>query len=267
MTGNEAYLDAAREFARRGGALSLRWFRSRGLAVERKGDQSPVTEADRQVEKALRSAISDRFPDHAVVGEEFGGKLGENRYEWIVDPIDGTKSFVRGVPLYTTLVALLVDGVPEVGVIYCPPTGEMASAARGLGAWSEDGEPLHVSTTAEIGDAWFQTTDPADFGRRYPAWSTAIINRAAAVRTWADAYGYLLLARGDVDAMLDPIMSPWDIAPLGVVVREAGGSFTDIDGNEQSVGDSALATATRSLHDQILGLRGGVPVVDPPVSH
>jgi histidinol phosphatase-like enzyme (inositol monophosphatase family) len=249
------YLDAAREFARIGGRLSLDWFRRSNLEIERKADESPVTVADRQVETALREAILRRFPDHTVVGEEYGGSLGSAEYEWIVDPIDGTKSYIRGVPLYTTLVALVVRGAPVVGVIYCPPTGEMAAAARGLGAWDEYGRRLQVSKTVRPEDAWFLTTDPADLLRRHSRWGASLMRSAGAVRTWADAYGYLLVARGDADAIVDPIMSPWDIAPLGVIIREAGGTFTDTDGVEQAIGTSAIATATAELHTALLSLR------------
>jgi histidinol-phosphatase len=246
------YLDAAREFARLGGRLSLDWFRRSDLAVERKADSSPVTVADRQVELAIREAISRRFPDHRVVGEEHGGHLGEGGFEWIIDPIDGTKSYIRGVPLYTTLIAMLRDGVPQVGVVYCPPTGEMAAAAVGCGAWDEFGRPLRVSRCTRLEEAWVMTTDPADFIRRRPAGVAHLFAESASVRTWADAYGYMLLARGDADVMVDPVMSPWDIAPLGVIIREAGGIFTDMDGEDRLVGDSAIAAATPELHESVL---------------
>lgn len=249
------YLDAAREFARIGGRLSLDWFRHSNLEVEVKADESPVTVADRRVETALREAILRRFPNHTVVGEEYGGSLGSAEYEWIVDPIDGTKSYIRGVPLYTTLVALVVRGVPQVGVIYCPPTGEMAAAAVGMGAWDEYGRRLHVAQTTRLNDAWFLTTDPADLLKRHPRWAVAVMQSAAAVRTWADAYGYLLVARGDADVIVDPIMSPWDIAPLGVIVREAGGVFTDTEGEEQAIGTSAIASASPELHAALLAQR------------
>ena len=252
---NQVYLDAAMSFARLGGRLSLDWFRRVDLAVERKADESPVTVADRAVETAVREAISRRFPDHAVVGEEFGGRLGESSHEWIIDPIDGTKSFIRGVPLYTTLVALVVDGTPEVGVVYCPPTGEMVAAARGCGAWDEYGRPVRVSGRETLEEAWFLTTDPADLYQREPRWTRGLLESTLSVRTWADAYGYMLVARGDADLIIDPIMSPWDIAPLGVVIREAGGTFSDIDGADRAIGRSAVAAASPELHRAALALR------------
>ena len=249
------YLDAARDFARTGGDLSLRWFRREELEIEHKADDSPVTAADRAVEQAIRRSILRRFPDHAVVGEEYGGALGQQRFEWIIDPIDGTKSFVRGVPLYTTLVALLVDGTPQVGVVYCPATGEMASAAHGMGAWDELNRPLRVSGVTELSKAWLGTTDPSDFLRREGGWAENLLRQAEASRTWADAYGYLLVARGDMDLMIDPIMSPWDIAPLPVIIREAGGVFFDIAGGQPALGSSAVAAASPALAENALELR------------
>ncbi|MFW5826555.1 MAG: inositol monophosphatase family protein, partial [Alkalispirochaeta sp.] len=152
------------------------------------------------------------------------------------------------------LVALVVRGEPQVGVIYCPPTGEMVGAAVGLGAWDEYGRRLHVSYTTTVETAWFLTTDPADLLKRHPDWAVAVMGRSAAVRTWADAYGYMLVARGDADAIADPIMSPWDIAPLGVIIREAGGVFTDFSGQERAIGTSALAAASPELHSALLAI-------------
>lgn len=251
------YLPDAREIALAGGARTLEYFRS-NLTVERKDDTSPVTVADRETEQLLRREIQRRFPDHAVVGEEFGGSLGNNEWEWIVDPIDGTKSFIRGVPLYTTLIALVHRGRPVLGVIYAPATGEMVSAALGTGTTDENGAVVSVSTCSRVTDAWFVTTDPHDFASRKPELFRILNDRCAAARTWADAYGYLLLARGAVDLMIDPIMSPWDIAPLSVIVRESGGTFTDLTGARNDLGDSALAAATPDLHAEVVALHHGM---------
>lgn len=251
--------DFAREAARIGGCATLDWFRRSDLVVEEKSDETPVTIADRTTERVIREEILRRFPEHAVVGEEDGGAISGNGLEWIVDPIDGTKTFVRGVPLFTTLIAILDDGVPIVGVIYAPATGEMVSAASNCGARDERGRTVRVSGIQAVAAAWYGTTDPADFYRREPAFSTALLDRCLAARTWADAYGYLLLARGSIDIMIDPIMAPWDIAPLGVIVREAGGVFTDLDGMERKIGTSAVACATPELHREVLGLRRSIP--------
>lgn len=248
--------DAARDLARTGGLATRRWFGDRELTVERKADASPVTVADRHAETVMREAIAARFPDHRVVGEEHGGEVCGQGCEWVLDPIDGTRSFVRGVPLYTTLVALLVDGAPVVGVIFAPATGELVSAARGCGARDEQGRPVRVSGVTDLGRAWALTTDPAELHRRQRDLSDGLLAGCAGLRTWADGYGYLLLARGDADVMIDPQMSPWDIAPLGVVIGEAGGTLTDLDGRSDHLGASCLAAATPQLHAAVLALRG-----------
>jgi len=245
----------ARELARIGGATTLDWFRTANLAVDRKSDDSPVTRADRETESLIRTTIEGTYPDHAVVGEEHGGAISGRGFEWIVDPIDGTKTFIRGVPLYTTLIAVLHDGEPVVGVIYAPATGEMVSAARGTGAQDERGRSVRVSSVVDLGKAWYCTTDPADFHRREEQLSSALLARCNAARTWADAYGYLLLARGTIDIMIDPVMAPWDIAPLGVIVREAGGVFSDLSGETPAIGVNALACATEALQRAVLDLR------------
>ncbi|WP_018525206.1 inositol monophosphatase family protein [Alkalispirochaeta alkalica] len=248
------FLDFAQNLARIGGSVSLDWFARHDLAVEQKSDDSPVTIADKATEAAIRREISRRFPDHAILGEEQGGTLGDHTYQWVIDPIDGTKTFIRGVPLYTTLIALLREGEPVVGVIYAPATGEMVSAALGHGARDERGRAVKVSSTTALKDAWFATTDPADLYKRDPRLSTGLLEHCLAARTWADAYGYMLLARGAIDIMTDPVMSPWDIAPLGIIVREAGGVFCNLQGESPAIGTSALACATAELQRAVLAL-------------
>lgn len=248
-------LKFAQELARIGGGTAMRWFRNSDLATERKSDDSPVTIADRSAENAIRAAILERFPDHGVLGEEFGGETAEIRPRWIVDPIDGTKSFIRGVPLFTTLIAYEDDEGVQAGVIYAPVTGEMVCAARGKGARDESDRPVFVSECRELGSAWVMSTDPVDLYQREPLLTQNLLQGSGAMRTWADAYGYLLLARGSIDAMIDPIMSPWDIAPLSVIVREAGGYFTGISGSVDDLGSSAIAASTVELHGQILSAR------------
>lgn len=250
-----AFRDFAEYLARIGGQLSLGFFRDAGLKVERKADDSPVTVADRQAEQVIREAIRARYPDHGILGEEYGAAAGSAEWEWIIDPIDGTKSFVRGVGLYTTLVALLYRGEPLVGVIYCPPTGELVSAVSGQGARDAGGRPVTVSGCTRLAEAWLMLTDPSDFLRREPSFSERLLREVEASRTWADGYGYLMLASGRADIMVDPIMSPWDIAALGVVVREAGGVLTDLDGTRQALGSSAIAAATPELHNAVLAVR------------
>lgn len=245
----------ARDLARIGGASAMEWFRSSDLTLERKSDDSPVTIADRNAEKAVREVITQRYPDHGILGEELGDATADRYPRWIIDPIDGTKSFIRGVPLFTTLIAYEDQSGVQVGVIYAPATGEIVSALRGGGAWDEHGRAVGVSRCRNIGDAWIMTTDPVDLNRREPVLARYLVERSGAIRTWADAYGYLLLARGSIDAMIDPIMSPWDIAPLSVIVREAGGVFTAIDGSVDDLGQSAVAASTSELHHAIINAR------------
>lgn len=246
--------DAAREIARIGGRTTLDWFARQDLTVERKDDESPVTIADQTTETVIRDAIRRRFPHHSIVGEEHGGAITGHGIEWVIDPIDGTKTFIRSVPLYTTLVAVLQEGEPVVGVIYAPATGELVSGAAGLGARDERGRLVHVSSVTTLEDAWFGTTDPSDFLRRNPALVTTLLSRCKSTRTWADAYGYMLVARGAIDVMIDPIVSPWDVAPLGVIVREAGGVFTDLSGASTLLGESAIACSTLQLHNAVMAL-------------
>lgn len=243
---------AARSFAHTGGAVAHRWFRTRELEVDTKADDSPVTIADRSAEQAIREAITHRFPEHSILGEEDGGNLRQEGPLWIIDPIDGTKTFIRGVPLYTTLVAFLWDGVPQAGVIFAPATGEMVSAYHGGGAWDEKNRPCTVAGDVKLSQAWFGTTDPSDLYRRHPDFTAAMLRDCGATRTWADGYGYLLLARGDLHIMVDPILAPWDVAALGVVIREARGVFSDFSGETHSLGESAIAAATPALHDACL---------------
>ncbi len=247
------YLTLARDLAELGGRESLKYF-GESLAIEEKADHTPVTVADRETERVMREFLAKHVPDHAIVGEEHGGRLGSGEWEWILDPIDGTKSFVRGVPLYTTLVALVHKGVPVAGVIFAPVTGEMAAAVAGGGCVDRNGRSLGVSACRSIADAWYVTTDPHDFSDRHPRAAETLIRSSASVRTWADAYGYMLLARGAVDVMVDPIMSPWDIAPLSVVVREAGGVFSNFAGLRDDLGSSAVAASTPELHAEVLAI-------------
>jgi histidinol phosphatase-like enzyme (inositol monophosphatase family) len=247
------YLEFARDVAREAGDLTLRYFRTR-VAVDTKADASPVTIADREAETLIRQRISARYPDHGIIGEEHGAQGGAGEYTWIIDPIDGTKSFVRGVPMYAVLVALVAgawDGRDVIdaarvlaGVIHVPPLDETVSAARGLGAtWDLAGKscPARVSTTPTLAEAWIGTTDFADLARRAPEISARVVASGAHTRTWGDAYGYLLVATGRYDAMIDPIMSPWDVGPLPVVIEEAGGRFSDLTGRAV-LGTSVVAS-------------------------
>ncbi|MBT3275111.1 MAG: inositol monophosphatase family protein [Spirochaetales bacterium] len=245
------YLDFARNLSIEAGKITLKYFRKE-YDVERKKDNSPVTVADRETEYFIRNAIIRRFPDHGIIGEEHGSVKSDSPFKWIIDPIDGTKSFIHGVPLYTVLIALVYEGEPCVGVIHNPMLEETAAAATRLGC-TLNGEPCRVSKTKALEHAWIQTTDPAKLIQMEPGFAMRIMTRSGQCRTWADGYGYLLVASGRADVMIDPIVAIWDVAPLKVVITEAGGTFTDFQGESNGLGESAIAT-NGLLHKEVLTL-------------
>jgi len=249
------YLDFATQLAFEAGTLTLGYFR-RSLHADYKEDDTPVTVADREAEALIRRRIEASYPDHAVVGEEFGEDDKEASHRWLVDPIDGTKAFVRGVPLYGVLLGLELEGHVEVGVAYFPALGEMCCAATGEGC-TLNGRRVRVLETESLGRSTVAFTDVGSFERygRGAAWDR--ISRAAYDRRgWSDAYGHMLVATGRVEAMLDPAMSPWDCGPFPVLLREAGGYFGDWAGNETVYGGEALST-TKKLLPEVLGLIKG----------
>lgn len=258
--GYRAYLDFALELAAAAGEISLRYFQ-KPIAVESKSDNSPVTIADRTAEQAMRSMIAARYPDHGVIGEEFGEQPTGGRYTWVLDPIDGTKSFIHGVPLYGVLVALLEDDQPVVGVATVPALREMVYAARGGGCFSQVGDgapqPAHVSTVARMDKALLLASEIVPHVPAYQDEKRAAFARLCAAthvqRTWGDTYGYLLVTTGRAEIALDAKMQVWDCAPFGVILPEAGGTFTDwagvptIRGGESIATNGALFDATVAL--------------------
>lgn len=253
---------AAERFARDAGEVTLAYFGS-GVAAAAKGDGTPVTVADREAEALLRRRIREAFPGHGILGEEEAEEPGEVPVRWIVDPIDGTRSFIQGVPLYTVLVGVEVEGEAVVGVIHCPPLDEIVSAARGLGCrwWRGGARPLDreaaVSEVEDPSGAVVLLTDPeAVLAGPVGAGWRKLAGQARFVRGWGDAYGHLLVATGRAEVMVDPELSPWDAAPLLPVLREAGGRFTDLRGRSTIHGGSGVSTNGR-LHDRVLKLLGG----------
>ena len=247
-------LDIARRAAAVAGEVIMPLYNS-GTSVELKADRTPVTLADRNAELAIREFLQRECPSHGILGEEFGEAPGDGRHRWILDPIDGTKSFIHHVPLFGTLVALERDGVPVVGVIACHAVGETASAATGLGAHL-NGEPCHVSTTAALGDATVSMTSFSRMLRGRAAGTARLAEQCGLARAWGDCYGYLAVAAGRVDVMLDPVMNLWDAAALYPVITEAGGGFSQWDGTP-GVGDSVVAT-NGLLHEAVIAaLREG----------
>ena len=250
-------LEHARKIAYQAGELTLRYFYNAGqLAVEKKIDESPVTVADRETEQFLRQQIAERFPDDAVFGEEFPCTEGTSGCRWIIDPIDGTKSFIHGVPLYSTLIGLEQEGRCVGGVIALPALHELVWAGCGLGAWHEtkqsEAKRCRVSDCSDLGEATFVTSEVLTYDKinQREAYNR-LEKKVRLTRTWGDAYGYVLVATGRAEVMVDPIMSDWDSAPLLVILEEAGGRFTDWKGNATSFGKEGVAT-NGILHDEVL---------------
>jgi histidinol phosphatase-like enzyme (inositol monophosphatase family) len=240
----EPILEVALELARDAGRTTLSYFQS-GLAAEWKTDRSPVTEADRAAERILRSGIADRFPGDGILGEEYGAERLEAPRRWILDPIDGTRSFLRGVPLFGVLVALEEGDDVLLGILHFPALEETVWAARGLGCWW-NGRRARVSPVDRVEDAAVLVTDGAWRPEAGPpgarGWED-LRSRAGLVRTWGDCYGHALVATGRAEAMLDPVAAVWDAAPLRPVIEEAGGVFTALDGRRTHRGGSALSTS------------------------
>ncbi len=240
------------ELARMAGEATLRWFRNDALAVDRKGDGTPVTQADREAERLIRAELAVRHPDDGVLGEEEPETHGTSGRRWILDPIDGTKAFTHGVPLYSNLLALEDEHGIAVGVINIPALGETVWAGRGRGCWC-NGEPARVRACEDIAAAYVTTSGLGP-------WSDeailALQQSGASLRTWGDGYGYVLVATGRVDAMVDPIAELYDLAPMPVILAEAGGRFTSLEGEEGPDRGSGIASSG-PLHDALLGLLGG----------
>lgn len=248
-----AYLEFATETAYLAGRLTLGYFQT-GIQPDFKSDNSPVTIADHKAEELIRARIEKKFPSHAILGEEFGPSAHDTpTHRWIADPIDGTKSFARGVPLYSVLLALEIEGRIEVGVVYFPALGEMLAAARGEGCWW-NGRRARVSEVSDLSRAYVAFSDPRSFDRygRRAAWER-IKNATYHRGGWSDAYGYALVATGRIELMLDPIMEPWDSAPFPVILSEAGGYFGDWKGNCTIWAREGLAT-TNTLLPKVLEL-------------
>ena len=249
-------MDFARELALGAGELTLSHFGD-ALAAETKADGTPVTRADREAEAFLRGEIGRRFPGHSILGEEFGEERGDEAVRWILDPIDGTRSFMKGVPLYAVLVGVEIAGAPVAGVVHLPALGETVAAARGEGCrwWPSGGGPprvARVSDTAMLSDATALVTDPAALPvSRVGAGWAGLSGEVSLVRGWGDAYGHILVATGRAEIMVDPALSPWDAAPLLPVVTEAGGRFTDLEGRQTIRGGSGVSTNGR-LHRAVL---------------
>ena len=234
-----AYLDFALDAAWQAGRITLGYYQA-DIAVQRKDDNTPLTIADQQAEQKLREMITQRWPDHGIIGEEYGRTETNSKYTWVLDPIDGTKSFVSGVPLYANLLALLDGEKALIGIANFPALNEMIYAVRGEGCfWN--GRRCHVSDVTDMKDAVLLTSGLHYFGAKQDAWDR-LLKASYIQRTWGDAYGYALVATGRAEVMADPAMYLWDSAPLQVIIEEAGGTFTDWKGNATIHNAESIAT-------------------------
>jgi histidinol-phosphatase len=250
------HLATALEAARAAADVVRRYYRS-NLAITIKADKSPVTEADVEAEKAIRSIIAARFPDHGFYGEETGSSALDAEYLWLVDPIDGTKSFVREYPMFSTQIALMHRGRLVVGVSSAPAYGELAWGEAGVGAWLDD-RPIRVSAVDSIEAATLSTGNLRTLatGPRWPAFGR-IVGRVNRIRGYGDFLHYHLLASGCIDAVVESDVNILDIAACAVIIEAAGGRFTDLDGRPLTLASTSVLASNGRLHEQLLESLGG----------
>lgn len=248
--------DAALSYMKPARAEVLKRFGTK-LKVEKKADLSPVTIADRKAEEILRRRISRDFPDHGIIGEEFGNVNPDAEWVWTIDPIDGTLSYIHGLPLFASLIALLHNGEPVMGIISLPALGETAWAVKGKGAYMGN-RRLQVSSRKKLPGATIATADIYCFRKKKCLRLFNHLNRQAGLlRTYPDAFGHLMAIRGTVDVMVDPLAYVWDYAPCKILVQEAGGQFANFSGNKNSisaetaiVGNASLVNAIKKIYQE-----------------
>ena len=246
-------LALALEMADAADALTLDRFGALDLRVDTKPDLTPVTDADESAEELLRATLTAHRPDDSVFGEELGGTPAFTGRQWVLDPIDGTKNFVRGVPVWCTLIALLVDGTPVVGVVSAPALGRRWWAGAGEGAFTSFGDAkrrISVSGVDDLASASLSFSDLTGWGDRRSRFLD-LTDEVWRVRAYGDFWSHCLVAEGAVDIAIEPDLKPWDLGPLDLLVREAGGTFTNFHGESGPHGVSAVSTNGR-LHDAVL---------------
>lgn len=232
------------------GAVIADYFNKRHFSVEQKSNQTPVTIADRESERLMRSMINSRFPEHGIIGEEFGAENEQAEYVWVLDPIDGTIAFIHGVPLFVTLIALLKDGQPIWGAIN-QPVAKLRCEGDNTNAWF-NGENVKMRNPTGLAGTTLLATDIGNIARLHNKKGfDELLKNASLFRTWGDGFGYILVACGKADIMLDAKMAPWDILPVIPVARGAGAKITTFSGGDPVVGQSAV-TAHPSIHEQVL---------------
>jgi myo-inositol-1(or 4)-monophosphatase len=248
----DPYLAFMRELAAASAEVILPYFGVKDVGLEIKADESPVTRADRGAEEVMRRLIGQRFPSHGIVGEEFGTERGDAEFVWILDPIDGTKSFISAVPLFGTLIGLLHRGRSVAGCIHQPVLGQLMLGDGNT--TTLNGKPVRIRPCATLSDATLLTTDPT-YPAKYQSGAgfAALEQRVRLSRSWGDCYGYLLVAAGWADIMVDPIMNPWDLLPVEPLLRGAGAAITDWHGQPANhlEAKSAVACAPE-LHAEVI---------------
>lgn len=243
------FTDFIYTLAEKSGEVIRPYFAKTDLAVELKEDQTLVTQADRQAEAVMRDLIRKRYPQHGILGEEFGLENLSAEFVWSLDPIDGTLSFARGCPLFGTLIGLLHGGAPILGAINHPVLNQLC-----IGNNTEttiNGRTVRLREVHHLSEAMLLTTDLASVDNHRRKGFEELLRRIRLYRTWGDCYGYLLVASGGADIMLDPMMNPWDILPLIPVIQGANGVITTWSGTDASQGNSCVA-ANKTLHPQVL---------------
>lgn len=248
------FIPFVEQLAKSGGEIIRHYFNG-SYNIQYKEDLSPVTIADKETEKKMRELIRQKFPHHGIMGEEFEDINVDAEYKWMLDPIDGTKSFIAGVPLFGSLIALLHNDQPVLGAIVQPLSGNiMLGYEKGTFLNSRR---VRVNEQSDLGKALLLTTDVKDIVQyQNKQHFEKLLSQVALFRTWGDCFGYFLLAKGNADIMLDPIMSPWDIMALVPIIRGAGGIITDYQGNDPVLGNSIVAT-TSALHEQVISILNG----------
>ena len=250
-----AQLEAAISAAKAAGDVILPFFRS-DLHIEIKADQSPVTEADRAAEQVIVETLQQSFPDYGVLGEEFGAQSGTADARWIIDPIDGTKNFIRGIPYFATLIGLEEAGEITAGVVYAPAEQALFYAAKGEGAFTQGQDRLHVSSIADLAQATL-VHGGLDILRQHGHWEgfTRLVDATARQRGFGDYFAHTFVFRGQAEVMVEAGVSPWDLAPLKIIVEEAGGQFSDFTGAPTIYGGNAVVSNGR-VHDAVIDLLG-----------
>lgn len=248
-------LEAAIRAAKAAGEIILPYFRT-SLQVETKADQSPVTAADRAAEQAIIATLQSQFPDHGFFGEEYGERAGKTDARWIIDPIDGTKNFIRGIPYFATLLALEEAGDITHGVIYAPVEQTLFYAAKGWGAFTNDHQPLKVSAIDDLSQVML-VHGGLDILRQAGYWEgfTKLIDATARQRGFGDYFAHTFIFRGQAEVMVEADVKPWDLAPLKIIVEEAGGCLTDFTGQPTIYGGNVVVS-NRHVHAAVLALLG-----------